>query len=559
MSDPVLSVVLCTYNRASIVGRAVKAVLDQAGDTCELVIVDDGSTDDTASVLAAIDDDRTRVVSRTNGGLTRARNSGLEVARGQWVVFLDDDDVPESGWYDALTSHAGDPDVGLVSVGVRFVDETGRTTGALDPRDLGPLFQNIEAVPLAGAFAARTDVVRAAGGYTEGLDASHQTELFIRLATLLRERTLRAVAHHRPLLVVERRDAADRPLSHPRRYYDGGRWVLARHPVAFAASRSDRAGFESVVGVNAARLDLWQPARRHLARAARVDPLDPRRWGRVALASVPALGRRVWRRQGIDASGAPRGIPRQTGVDGSAEPELFLPWRYEQNPPASADADGTPFWDKGVESSDLRYQDPVYRLAARLVRRGGLAPVLDIGCGTGHKLVERVGPATRDIIGVDQPSAIDIAERTFPHHTWRRGDFGDPGFWDELATLQPGLVLCVDVIEHLADPIALLHSLRTLAGSGAKVLISTPDRAVLETGTPEGPPANHRHIREWSADEIELLFESTGFSVDERWHLLPRRYSRTRTELNRAVYRAIHGRAVPDRRSCMAFLLTADR
>ena len=92
-------------------------------------------------------------------------------------------------------------------------------------------------------------------------------------------------------------------------------------------------------------------------------------------------------------------------------------------------------------------------------------------------------------------------------------------------------------------------------GPEGRLLLSTPDRARLERSAVLGPPANARHVREWTRDEMELLLLSTGFREERRWHLLPRSYSRTRTELNRTIHRALHLKAVPDRRTCMVFLL----
>ncbi len=239
--------------------------------------------------------------------------------------------------------------------------------------------------------------------------------------------------------------------------------------------------------------------------------------------------------------------------DGRAARELFLPWGYVENENRSADRGGTPFWDQGSAAADDRSQVPVYRVAARLVARRAWSPVVDIGCGTGSKLVRFLG--THDIVGADQDSAIDLAEAAFPDRTWLRGDLGDDALWTELAERKPALAICADVVEHVDDPVDLLSRLRATMRPAGHVLISTPDRAVLEGASPLGPPTNPKHIREWSREEFELLLESVGFTIERAWHLLPRSYSFRRTELNRTIYRGVHGRAVPDRRSCMCFLV----
>jgi len=90
---PLVSVVLPTFNRAATIERAVRSVLAQTFDDLELIVVDDGSTDDTAERIAAFEDVRLRYVKlEKNGGAAAARNVGIGEARGKWVAFQDSDD-----------------------------------------------------------------------------------------------------------------------------------------------------------------------------------------------------------------------------------------------------------------------------------------------------------------------------------------------------------------------------------------------------------------------------------------------------------------------------------
>ncbi len=86
---PRVSVVIAAYNHAAYVAEAVESAWAQTSGRPQVVVVNDGSTDDTAEVLAGLD---VEVVTRANGGLSAARNSGLQHARGDYVVFLDADD-----------------------------------------------------------------------------------------------------------------------------------------------------------------------------------------------------------------------------------------------------------------------------------------------------------------------------------------------------------------------------------------------------------------------------------------------------------------------------------
>ncbi|GGL38226.1 glycosyl transferase [Halarchaeum grantii] len=90
---PRVSVVIPAYRRAAVLPRAVDSALAQTMADLEVVVVDDGSPDDTAAVVRAYDDPRVRYVAHeTNRGVSAARNTGIEAARGDYVAFLDSDD-----------------------------------------------------------------------------------------------------------------------------------------------------------------------------------------------------------------------------------------------------------------------------------------------------------------------------------------------------------------------------------------------------------------------------------------------------------------------------------
>ena len=92
---PTVSVILCTYNRRELVGRAIRSVLAQTFAAFELLVIDDGSTDGTAEIVLAFAARDARIIyeRHANRGLAAARNAGLVLARGEWVTFLDSDDA----------------------------------------------------------------------------------------------------------------------------------------------------------------------------------------------------------------------------------------------------------------------------------------------------------------------------------------------------------------------------------------------------------------------------------------------------------------------------------
>lgn len=89
---PEISVIIPTYNSSRYVTQAVDSVLAQTFDDLEVIVIDDGSTDDTESVMSRYSSP-VRYIKQTNGGVSRARNHGIEESRGRYVAFLDADDT----------------------------------------------------------------------------------------------------------------------------------------------------------------------------------------------------------------------------------------------------------------------------------------------------------------------------------------------------------------------------------------------------------------------------------------------------------------------------------
>jgi glycosyltransferase involved in cell wall biosynthesis len=114
---PRLSIVVPTYNRRASLGRCLASILSQADDTCELVVVDDGSTDDTVGLVGSLEGQGVRLVRHVhNRGVCAARNTGVLVARGPWILYVDSDwELLPGAVRDVLDLTAAAPgDVGAV-------------------------------------------------------------------------------------------------------------------------------------------------------------------------------------------------------------------------------------------------------------------------------------------------------------------------------------------------------------------------------------------------------------------------------------------------------------
>lgn len=92
-----ISVIIPLYNKEAIIDRTLRSVLSQNYDDFEVIVVNDGSTDGSVEIVKSINDKRVRIIEQHNGGPSKARNTGIENALGDWLYFIDADDEMEPG------------------------------------------------------------------------------------------------------------------------------------------------------------------------------------------------------------------------------------------------------------------------------------------------------------------------------------------------------------------------------------------------------------------------------------------------------------------------------
>jgi len=190
--QPLVSVILPTYNRERYIKRAIESVLNQTCKNIELIIIDDGSTDKTSEIISEFSKKDPRIAiltNETNLGLVRSLNKGIGKAQGKYIARLDDDDY----WCDKekldkqvrfLEAHS---EYILVGGGVIRVDESGKeiVRHLLSESD-GEirkliLFDNVFAHP---TVVFRKSAWELAGGFDENLPFSEDWDLWLRFGKL---------------------------------------------------------------------------------------------------------------------------------------------------------------------------------------------------------------------------------------------------------------------------------------------------------------------------------------------------------------------------------------
>ena len=155
------------------------------------------------------------------------------------------------------------------------------------------------------------------------------------------------------------------------------------------------------------------------------------------------------------------------------------------------------------------WQAEVYEFAREIAERDGLGKILDIGCGSGYKLLKYLGD--KDTYGAELPRAYEYLKRKYPDRQWRLSDF-------QSIEIDVDLVIASDVIEHLPNPDELLTYIQRLQPK--QIVLSTPDRNLLLCGRHDGPPINPAHVREWSYFEFRRYIEEF-FEIEEHFISFP--------------------------------------
>ena len=185
-----VSVIIPAYNAAWCVAHAVDSVLAQHFRDYELIVVNDGSSDNTAEVLSAYDD-KLRVLDKPNGGLSSARNAGIRAARGRYIAFLDADDrwLPDKLAKQVALMTAR-PELAFCSTAALLEDPDGMPLG--EWRCGSHAISALEGIFSANAYVAgsgsaamvRMDALEKAGGFDETLRSLEDIDMWMRLSAI---------------------------------------------------------------------------------------------------------------------------------------------------------------------------------------------------------------------------------------------------------------------------------------------------------------------------------------------------------------------------------------
>ncbi|NHO31230.1 glycosyltransferase family 2 protein [Acetobacter fallax] len=197
MPDHKIDVLMTTYNSAHFLEETISSIINQTHKNFKLVIVDDGSTDNTGSVLEKFSrsDERILVLKKENGGIVSAINHGIKYCDAEFIARHDADDLSAPDRFEVqLTYLLNNPDCVAVSAQLRNIDENGTYLGSISPTDCSVRSDNssipaIEPYIMQPLMMARSAAIHETGGY-RNLCVAEDSDLCWRLSDIGRLHTI---------------------------------------------------------------------------------------------------------------------------------------------------------------------------------------------------------------------------------------------------------------------------------------------------------------------------------------------------------------------------------
>ncbi|MFM9825416.1 glycosyltransferase family 2 protein, partial [Flavobacterium sp.] len=278
-----------SYNRAHIISRAIQGVLDQTFQDFEIVIVDDGSTDNTKEILQAFtSDNRIKSIYQTNAGVCSARNTGAKQAEGEFLIFLDSDDTVEKSWLEDFYDLAIQNKEWLFcSMKIVKPDSSEYLVSALDPYRNGRSKGN----SLAGSWAIKKDIFLRVGLFDENMKFGENVELRFRLDS---EKLSIGIIDNYNFTYFESLNGGSRNLKNT---IDSNLYIIKKHSNLFNKRPILLRLYYQNIAVAYAKLGIWNQARIYFWKAYITDMWKLKTLARFVIALFPLLGKKIWKQQ----------------------------------------------------------------------------------------------------------------------------------------------------------------------------------------------------------------------------------------------------------------------
>ncbi|MCD6400322.1 MAG: glycosyltransferase [Anaerolineales bacterium] len=271
---PTVSVIIPSYNREHQVGRAIQSVLDQTYKDFEIIVIDDGSIDNTEKVVKSFNDERVKYIRQgSNGGAAAARNTGIKIAQGEYIAFQDSDDewFPEKLEKQMKVFEDASPEVGVVYTGMWKINREKRKywyTPRIKPED-GIVYEEalnrVRGIGLVAAVIKR-ECFNKVGVFDESLPRFIDLEFFIRLSQYY-------LFQHIDEPLVNYYHTENSISSNTEVLITTYEQILKKHSYKIIGNRKSWASFQYLIGNTLCQTGNLVQGRGYLLRAVKSHPL----------------------------------------------------------------------------------------------------------------------------------------------------------------------------------------------------------------------------------------------------------------------------------------------
>ena len=284
---PLFSIVIPVFNRASLVCSTLDTVIKQEFKDFEVILMDDGSTDDVKNKLSSyIDSGAIKYYYQSNAGVSAARNKGASFSQAEYLIFLDSDDLVTDTWlfdYSAMIKKLN-PDIIYCGIN-RFrdnilVEYTDPTNPYKDGKSLGNV--------IPGSFCIKKTFFEIIGRYDEQLAYAENTELGFRM-----KMAIPTTAFIRnPNLIYNLHE--DSHGKNARNKMNGIIYTINKHPQLFNNNKEMKRRFLSIAGVAAFSIKENKRARNFFWEAWKLSPLNYIMMLRFLFSLSPFISKKIW-------------------------------------------------------------------------------------------------------------------------------------------------------------------------------------------------------------------------------------------------------------------------
>lgn len=188
-TNPAISIIIPTYNRAAFIGEAIDSVLRQTFGDFELIVINDGSTDETEEIVGRFEDNRLTFIQQENAGRSAARNRAIAMARGKYIAFLDSDDTYLRDKLERQVNFMeAHPEIGMIYTSAKCIDAEGRilTNHVYVASVSGQIYRQVAffrpVTITLPTVMLRREVLDNVGGFDEKMERFEDTDLWRRIS-----------------------------------------------------------------------------------------------------------------------------------------------------------------------------------------------------------------------------------------------------------------------------------------------------------------------------------------------------------------------------------------